>query len=216
MSEEFTRHFFRYFIAKMAMNLSSGNEQEIAIASISENTLDILADVAIYYLTKLAREIRDIVELSGRTEPNGYDVFNVLRRYRESMNSLSSFIVDRGNTGEVVVKDYPIVSQARIFSPDVQQEGDLFPFRANSIIDYTDRSKSEFIPPHIPRFFPLPEDMDENLKNEWLRRSYDSEEIMEAVEEQSQTADLAPKLQADSPLVEEIIKSIFGDEAPQM
>lgn len=212
MSDEFTHHFFRYFIAKMANNISSGNEQEevLTVSTISESTLDILADVSIYYLTKLAHEIRQMVELSGRTEPNGYDVFKVLRKYRETIISLSSFIVDRSvrNTSEVTVRDYPI-AQPRPFVNE-EQEYDVFPYRANAVVDDSELDEMQY-PPHIPRFFPMPEDMDDGLKNSWLRKTDGLETLKDALKERRQVEPI-PAIKTDCPLVDEIIKSIFYNE----
>lgn len=207
MSDEFTHHFFRYFIAKMANNISTGNETELKVSTISEATLDILADVSIYHLTKLAHEIRQIVELSGRTEPNGYDVFRALRKYRETIISLSSFIVDRSvrNTSEVSVREYPI-AQPRPFAAE-EEEMEVFPYRANGVTDDIEIGDGAALPPHVPRFFPAPEDLDEGLRGSWLRSGGDPELLGDAV--RARTAEPIPLIRTDCPLVDEIVKSIF-------
>jgi hypothetical protein len=205
MTDEFTRHFFKFYIAKVA----SGE-----FGTVSEMALEIIADVAIYRLMKYSREIRLLIEHSGRTEPNGYDVFNVLWRYRETMSTLACFIVDRHVSTEVNVRDYPISATSKFATSDEQ---DVLPFRAGAPVDAL---STESPLPHIPRFFPSPfgesgiipdgDDTGASL----LRRPADGDAIRSAMRNTVPPA--PPQIHIDCPLVREIIKAVIGREPTEL
>ncbi|OHT08885.1 hypothetical protein TRFO_22474 [Tritrichomonas foetus] len=214
MSDEFTRHFFKHFIAKLAANMSDGN----GFTSLSEMALDIFADAAIYRLQKYAREIRQMIEYSGRTEPNGFDVFNVLWRYKETMNTLSVFLIDQGQTLEFQVKEYP-VPQASRFHSRYMQGSDILPFRANTAIGY-DPTQNEPPLPHIPRFFPSPfgeegilidDDLDSGANSNLIRRQNDVDALVSVMKEQTPEVPIPPEIHIDCPFVDQLINAVIGD-----
>ena len=205
--DEFTRQVFRNYIAKVAAEKFS---------SISDMALDIAADAAIHRLTKLAHTVREIIEHSGRTEPNGFDVFDALYRYRESIKSLAQFVVDKTFDGDMLyVPEYPVEQSG--YYGRLMQDVDL-PFRAGmgAPIDTT----SDEAMPHVPRFLPSPfgehglQQDDESGESTVKRRSGDRDAIMSAVRaelaapgEHRQTVDV----KIDCPLVEQIVKSVVGE-----
>jgi hypothetical protein len=208
MTDEFTRHFFRYYIAKIASQ---------DFGSISEIALDIFVDAAIYRVTKYAREIRNLIETSGRTEPNGFDVFHVLWRYRETMKDLAGFIVDRQTPMENNVREYPISLGLKFDSPDHQ---DTLPFRVGR--PRFDMN-SEVSAPHIPRFFPSPfgerglqrdNSLDESALP--IRRETDVDRILEVMRMEMAKPPEPSRINIDCPLVESIVKSVFGQTPPEM
>jgi hypothetical protein len=202
MTDEFTRHFFKHYIAKVAT--------QRGFTSISETALDILADVAIYRLQRLGRELRSLIEHSGRTEPNGYDVFDVLWRYRETMTTLAQFITDYGTATEIAVREYPI-SMGNKFGGGDQQ--DVLPFRAGSV--------PEVMPldpplPHIPRYFPSPfgeqgiAPDDEESGSSLLRRPVDADAILSAM--RAPVDRELPGIRFECPLVDEIVRAVVGEQ----
>jgi hypothetical protein len=202
MSDVFTRHFFRYYIAKIA-----GQD----FTSISEIALEIFVDAAIYRLGKYAREIRSFIEHSGRTEPNGYDVFQILRRYRETMKDLATFIVDRQTPMENLVRDYPITQGLKF---DALTQQGVFPFRVGP----SHQDPSDNTLPHIPRFLPspfsirgLPADPAAGTGNlDLMRREIDTEKILVKMKEEARKRPVLYDIDIDCPLVSEIVNAVIG------
>jgi hypothetical protein len=206
MSDDLTRHVFKFYIAKA---LASPQDDQQKITSISEAALDILADVAIHRLTKWAREIRVLLDHSGRTEPNGADVFAVLARYRESMASLGQYIIDKQFTADLQVRDYPLAGGVRFPTTDQQ---DAFPFRVPAPPGVF---PSDLPLPHIPRSFPSPfsdagiQPEDETRAITVLRRPGDTEAILAAMQEQP--PERREEIHLHCPLVDEIVKAVIGE-----
>lgn len=216
MSDEFTRHFFKYFIEKIAANLSE-NE---SFTSVSEIALDIFADIAIYRLQKYGREIRQLIEYSGRTEPNGFDVFSVLWRYNETVRSLCEFLVEHGQPFEIQIKDYPIQQNSRTHS-QFMQGTDMLPFRATSQMDF-DTSTNGPPLPHIPKFFQpqfndegilIDDDIDSGTNSNLIRRQADSDVIVSVMKEQmnAPSQNDAPLININCPFIDQLISSIIGE-----
>lgn len=214
MTDEFTRQVFRSYIAKAAAE---------RFVSISDMALDIAADVAIHRLTVLARELRVIVEHSGRTEPNGFDVFDVLQRYRENVKSLAQYIIDGPADAQDMpnIKEYPIPGQSRYYSDSRFFQEPELPFRVGfgAPIDTTPDDAL----PHIPNFLPSPfgetglQQDEESGESSVKRRSGDKDAIMSAV--QAELAARAEERQTinvklDCPLVEQIVNAVVGGTDP--
>ncbi|KAK8875356.1 hypothetical protein M9Y10_005521 [Tritrichomonas musculus] len=219
MSDEFTKHFFKYFIKKIAANLG---ETENCFTSVSEMALDIFADIAIYRLQKYAREIRQLIEYSGRTEPNGLDVFSVLSQYNETGRSLCGFLVEHGQPLEVQIDEYPIQQTSR--HSQYMQGTDMLPFRANSTMEF-DTSSSGPPLPHIPKFFQpqfneegilIDDDLDNGANSNLVRRQADSDVIVSVMKEQmnSPIQNDVPAININCPFIDQLISSII-DDTPQ-
>ena len=216
MTDEFTRHFFKHFIAKfIAMNEGGG------FSSVSDTALEIFTDAVIYRIQKYAREIRNLVEFSGRTEPNGYDVFNVLWRYRENMTTLASYLIDKGQSFEIQVKEYPIQQSSRFYSR-YTQSADLLPFRTGAPFIGYDMSATPL--PHIPRFFPSPfgekgisiEDGVGGENSNLMRRQNDVDTIISEMKEYVPPVQIPPEIKMEScKFIDQLINSVIGDSAPQ-
>jgi hypothetical protein len=205
MSDDFTRHIFKHYIAKIAAQQK--------FTSVSEASLEILADVTIYRLRKYAREIRELIEHGGRTEPNGYDVFDVLWRYRESMTTLVNFIINftTTTTVEIPVREYPIATPTKFSGGDQQ---DVVPFRAGAVIEAL---PLESPLPHIPRFLPSPfgehgiAPDDDESGTSLVRRPADADAILSAMRMPVERE--VPEIRLDCPLVDEIVRAVVGDDS---
>lgn len=216
MSDQFTVHFFKHLIGKLANNLSD----EYKFTSISERALDILADAAIYRLQTYAREIRQLIEYSGRTEPNGFDVFNILWRYNETIESISRYTSDQGLSYEIPVKEYPIQQQSRYHSRFMQGT-DILPFRANTNIEY-DLSSNGPPLPHIPIFFQpqfgengasIDDELDNGANSNLIRRQADIDVITSAMKDQikeSVPEDSIP-IKMDCEFINQLVAMVIGD-----
>jgi len=221
MTDEFTRNYFRYFISKMVQNHFDESDQnssgsKLTVDSISTSTLDILTDAAIQYLIKLARETRNLAERGGRTEPNGFDVFAVLWKYRETPDTLATYIVNNPISSEFLsIKDYPMLPKGRFPENTGINSENIFPFRANAIEDIDESSLHEDDErilqfPNIPKYFPSPgEDLDEELSNQLLRRQSDREAVLASLQENKTSIEPTTEINLNCPLVDKIISSIF-------
>lgn len=215
MSDEFTKNFFEHYIAKAATGV---DVDDIRIGSISEMALDIFADVTIYQLTKYAKEIRKLLDHSGRTQPNGQDVFDVLWRNREDMRSITTYIVDKASSMDMMIREYPVAQQSRFYSK-YDQEIDKSPFRA-AATEELDRPPSEHPLPHIPKFFPSPfgEDgleigEDEDIESEFvqsvIRKQPDDEIIQAAVDGYGLPGTSPFPISIGGQLVEDLVNSLM-------
>jgi hypothetical protein len=206
MSDELTRHVFKFYIAKAA---ASAQEEQVKVASISEAALDILADVAIYRLTTWSREIRALLDHSGRTEPNGYDVFAVLARYRENMTSLGQYIIDKQFAADLNVRPYPLPGGVKFPSAD---QSEAFPFRASAPIAPL---PSEPSLTHIPGSFPSPfgdagiASDDDVQGTTLLRKESDRETILASMKDQR--PERSEEIKLDCQLVHEIVRAVLAE-----
>lgn len=212
MSDEFTRSFLKHYIARVATQ-SRITQDDRGFTSISESALDIISDAAIYHLTKIAREIRNLIEHSGRTEPNAMDVFDVLSRYKEDWLSLASFInTSRDQDTDVSIIPYPIKQQSRYYTR-FTQEPDV-PFRAN-YIPTMDPSTDAL--PHIPSFLPRPfgedglPERDDEIEDSLQRRGGHKDAIMAAMREMDVEKEPPQIDLPECDLIETIMKAVLGD-----
>lgn len=148
MSDDFTRHIFEIIISKVA--------QAKGFSTISESALNIFVEVVIERLSQYARSAAHLTNHCGRTDTNGFDVFEALSKFNESPETLASFINSMESIPpfEFLVEPYPLPRLSRFYKDNPNQTNQsewnaVLPFRANSCIPSYEKSS-----PSIPSFFP--------------------------------------------------------------
>lgn len=147
MSDEFTRHIFEIIISKVA--------QAKGFSTISESALNIFVEVAIERLSQYARSAAHLTNHCGRTDTNGFDVFEALSKFNESPETLASFINSMESIPpfEFLVEPYPLPRLSRFYTTSNQSNQSewsaILPFRANTCIPSYEKNSSS-----IPSFFP--------------------------------------------------------------
>ena len=145
MTDNFTRNILKQIILKYEP-VNDSIDTKIPYTSISENTLDILVDLIIYYIKNIAKEAIKIAEIGGRTEVNGFDVLDSLWSYHEDVFSLFRMVTSVGTPNDFQIKEYPIET-------DTQDQDEItFPYRAGANVE--NNENNEYLPPYIPQFFP--------------------------------------------------------------
>ena len=99
MTDNFTRNILKQIILKYEP-VNDSIDTKIPYTSISENTLDILVDLIIYYIKNIAKEAIKIAEIGGRTEVNGFDVLDSLWSYHEDVFSLFRMVTSVGTPND--------------------------------------------------------------------------------------------------------------------
>lgn len=140
MSDHFTRNIIKQILLRTMQNFG--------FQRVTNSSVEILTDVVISHLSKIAKEASLLTEHCGRTDTNGYDVFSALQRFHETPSSLLRYLkmpsIKRVQTYEFVVERYPVTFQTDYYVR--QNATQRHPFRANM----------QFGDSVIPPFFPKP------------------------------------------------------------
>ncbi|KAI9296474.1 hypothetical protein K502DRAFT_174663 [Neoconidiobolus thromboides FSU 785] len=89
MSDSFHNELVRRAAARVLQQQQL--RRGIPIPTASESTLDILSQVTQLYLSEMSFEAKKLAEISGRSEPNAFDVISALENNSVNINDLYTF-----------------------------------------------------------------------------------------------------------------------------
>ena len=148
MSDAFTKSILKGIIAEFA--------QKKGFSSISRSSLEILVDIAIYYLSQIAIEASNIASNGHRSDVNGLDIFFALDKFHENPNTLSNYINSISlSTYPIYIDPYPL-PYVSLFYKNQEKAADTLPFRTNMVIAFSDSNSSAINSNNlsIPPFYP--------------------------------------------------------------
>ena len=195
--DDFTKSHLKHFVTKLANAINNENQEDSKkqdqIDSISETSLDILVDAAIYHMKRVANQAMKVAEHAGRTEVNVLDVFDGLWAYNESCESICDFIIDFPKCDiSIQASEYPI---------SMNENPGQFPYRADALIEFNGLSE-KWVPPQVPQFLPsMAEDNFDDLTENDPDFNVPITEI--------QTDIPLPVINVNIPVVDNIVKGVI-------
>lgn len=124
------------------------NCQQADISGLSDSFLDCFVDSVIFYAQTLAKDAVRYADIAGRTEVNGFDVFDALWSYNEDVKSLVNFLTDEEKSVEVSVSSFPKPHE----DMEHRKEMTLLPYRAAADVEFAEIYE-DYLPPQNPQFF---------------------------------------------------------------